>query len=185
MGAEGVEAVGKPLANIARVEIEVDDGLDGLIVHRMTDVATEAESIAYVSEGEEKTLRVKNKIIAQNNTEDILLGYDIKLVNVKLIPEIFAIIDGGEVSEDGSYEGPEVGKVVERTPFKLRLYTEEKDVNGDILSYVKVEFPSCKGKPVNFSMQDGEFFLPEYTSKSRPASGEKPIKLSSVDELPA
>lgn len=180
-----VEAVGKPLANIVRVEMEINDGMDGPIIYRMTDVATEAESIAYVSEGEEKPLRVKNKIIAQNNTEDILLGYDIRLVNVKLIQEVFAIIDGGEVKEDGSYEGPEVGKVVERTPFKLRVYTEEKDVNGDILSYVKVEFPSCKGKPVNFSMQDGEFFLPEYTAKSRPASGEKPIKIESIDELPA
>lgn len=180
-----VEAVGKPLANIARVEIEVDGGIEGPTIYKMTDVATDAESIAYVSEGEEKVLRVKNKIIAQNNTEDILLGYDIKLVNVKLIPEVFAIIDGGQVNEDGSYEGPEVGKVVERTPFKLRVYTEEKDVNGDILSYVKVEFPSCKGKPVNFSMQDGEFFLPEYTAKSRPASGEKPIKIDFIDELPA
>ncbi len=181
-----VEAIGKPLANIVRVEMEVaGEGETLPMIYRMTDVATEAETIAYVSEGEDKVLRIKNRIIAQNNTEDILLGYDIKLVNAKLIMEAFALVDGGEIKEDGTYEGPEVGKVVERTPFKLRIYTEEKDVNGDTLGYVKFEYPSCKGKPVNFSMQDGEFFLPEYTTKSRPASGEKPITIDYLDELPA
>ena len=88
-----------PLANIVRVEIETEDETQKQ--YRLTDVASEAEITAYVSEGEEKELRVKNTIKAQNKTEDIVMGYDIKLVSATMVPEILALVDGGALTYDG------------------------------------------------------------------------------------
>lgn len=172
-----------PLANIVRVDIETEETTPKK--YTLTDVYSEAEATAYVSEGEEKELRVKNTIKAQNNTEDIVKGYDIRLLSVSLIPEILAIIDGGEWDNlNQEYTAPAIGAPVERIPFTMHVYTEEKDTNGDTLNYVQFSFLHCKGQPVNYTWQDGEFFLPEMTAKSRPKRGENPVKFKILDELP-
>ena len=46
-----------PLANIVRVEIETEEETPKM--YRLTDVASEAEITAFISEGEEQELRVK------------------------------------------------------------------------------------------------------------------------------
>lgn len=174
-----------PLANIARVEIETEETTPKQ--YRLTDVASEAEIIAYVSEGEEKSIRVKNTIKAQNKTEDIVMGYDIKLISATMIPEILALIDGG--TWDGTtvkkYTAPPIGSPVTRTPFTMHIYTEEKDGDGSTKSYVKFSYKHCTGKPVNYTLQDGEFFVPELTAKSRPKKGETPVEFTIIDTLPA
>lgn len=83
------------------------------------------------------------------------------------------------------YEAPEVGKVVSRTPFTMEVYTADKDVDGDDKGYIKFVFLNCVGTPINYSMTDQEFFVPEMTIKSRPKSGEKPVRIVSVKSLPA
>ncbi len=179
-----------PLANIARVEIETEETVPKQ--YRLTDVASEAEVTAYISEGEEKELRVKNTIKAQNKTEDIVMGYDIKLVSATMVPEILALIDGGTLKYDETdtekiigYDAPAIGSPVERTPFTLHVYTEEKDGDGSTKSYVKFSYLHCKGKPTDYNLQDGEFFVPELTAKSRPKLGESPVSITFLDELPA
>lgn len=173
-----------PLANIARVEIETEETTPKQ--YRLTDVASEAEVTAHISEGEEKELRVKNVIKAQNNTEDIVMGYDVRLVSATMIPEILALIDGGTWDEvNKKYSAPPIGSPVERTPFTMHIYTEEKDADGSTKSYVKFSYLHCKGKPTNYSLQDGEFFVPELTAKSRPKMGESPVEFEILDELPA
>lgn len=179
-----------PLANIVRVEIVTEETTPK--TYRLTDVASEAEVTAYVSEGEEKPLRVKNTIKAQNNTEDIVMGYDLKLVNATMVAEVLALIDGGTLRFDEvettkllGYDGPAVGSPVSRKLFTTYIYTEEKDVDGGTLSYVKFGYKHCKGTPVNYSLQDGEFFAPELTAKSRPKKGESPVSIDFLDELPA
>lgn len=173
-----------PLANIVRVEIETEE--DNPKQYRLTDVASEAEVTAFVSEGEEQELRVKNVIKAQNKTEDIVKGYDIRLVNATMVPEVLALIDGGTWDPTTKkYSAPVVGAPVNRIPFTMHIYTEEKDVNGDTLSYVKFSYKHCKGTPVNYSLQDGQFFAPELTAKSRPKMGESPVEFEILDELPA
>lgn len=177
------------LANIIRVEVETEEETPKK--YRLTDVASEANVEAYVSEGEEKELRVKNVIKAQNKTEDIVMGYDTTLVSVTMVPEILALVDGGELRYDDvdpdkiiGYDAPAIGEPVERTPFTLHIYTEEKDTNGDTLSYVRFKYLHCKGTPVDYSLQDGEFFAPEMTIKSRPKKGERPVSIDFLDELP-
>lgn len=180
----GAEPVEFPLANIARVEIITEEEVPK--EYRLTDVATDAESIAYLSQGEEKSLRVKNVIKAQNKTEDIVMGYDTKLVSATMVPEVFALVDGGTwTSLTKKYEAPPIGVPVERTPFTMNIYTEEKDGDGSTKSYVKFTYRNCKGTPVNFIFKDGEFFVPEFTVKSRPKLGEQPVTFEILDELPA
>jgi len=184
-----------PLANIVRVEIETEEETPKK--YRLTDVASEAEVTAYISEGNEEELRVKNKIKAQNKTEDIVKGYDIRLVSATMIPEILALIDGGSLryetvgeepnttEELRGYDAPVVGSSVERKPFTMKIYTEEKDADGSTVSYACFIYKHCKGSPVSYSMQDGQFFAPELTSKSRPKLGESPASIDFLNTLPA
>ena len=179
-----------PLANIVRVEIETEE--DTPKQYRLTDVASEATVTAFVSEGTENELRVKNTIKAQNKTEDIVKGYDITLISATMIPEILALVDGGTLTYDSEdptkviqYDAPVVGSSVNRTPFTVKIYTAEKDVNGDDKSYVCFSYKHCTGSPVNYSLQDGEFFAPELTFSSRPKMGESPVSIEFLDELPA
>lgn len=173
-----------PLANIARVEIITEE--DTPEQYRLTDVASEAEVTAHVSEGEEQELRVKNVIKAQNKTEDIVMGYDIRLISATMVPEVLALVDGGTWdSEEKKYSAPVIGSPVERTLFTMNIYTEEKDADGSTKSYVKFVYKHCKGKPTNYSLQDGEFFVPELTAESRPAMGESPVEFEILEELPA
>lgn len=173
-----------PLANIARVEIITEE--DEPKEYRLTDVATDAEVIAYVSQGEEKPLRVKNVIKAQLKTEDIVMGYDLKLISATMIPEILALVDGGTWDATAKkYTAPPIGTPVERTPFTMHVYTEEKDGDGSTLSYVKFVYKNCKGKPVNYSLKDGEFFVPEMNATSRPKIGASPVEFEILQELPA
>ena len=55
----------------------------------------------------------------------------------------------------------------------------------DIVSYIKVAFPNCAGKPVNIKLENGTFFAPEYTIMSAPSTGEAPYTITAVEELPA
>lgn len=177
-----------PLANIARVDL-IEDGDNGE-THKLVDIASEAEAIAYLSEGTQTPLRVKNTIKAQNNTEDIVLGYDIRLVNATLVPKALALADGGELIEGSNgeieeYSAPELGSPVNRKSFTTKIYTEEKDGDGETISYVCFEFKNCKGTPVNYNLQDGEFFAPELNIRSRSKLGESPLKVTFMKELPA
>ena len=173
-----------PIANIVRVDIETEETTPQK--HTLTDVYSEAEATAFISEGDEQELRVKNVIKAQNKTEDIVKGYDLRFLSVTLVPTILAIIDGGTWdATEKEYMAPVIGEPVERIPFTTHIYTEEKDINGETLSYVKFSYTHCTGKPVSYVFKDGEFFLPELTAKSRPKKGESPVTFKILDELPA
>lgn len=172
------------LANIARVDIETEETTP--VKHKLVDMASEANIEAHISEGAENILRVKNTIKALNNFEDITLGYDITLSAVTMQPEVLALVDGGTWDDkEQEYSAPPVGTPVDRKPLTLKVYTEDKDLDGETLGYVCFSFLHCKGSPVSYSFQDGEFFTEELSLKSRPASGESPVEIKYVDELPA
>lgn len=178
-----------PIANIARVEVITEEETPKTYV--LDDVASEAEAVAYLSEGEEEELRIKNTIKAQNNTEDIVLGYDIMLLSATLVPEILALVDGGKLVYDETdtdkviaYDAPVIGKAVDRTPFTTNIYTEEKDGDGSTKSYIMFSYRNCKGEPVNYELEEGEFFVPELNIKSRSKLGQSPVGLRFLEELP-
>ncbi len=174
-----------PLANIERAEIITET--DTPVLYQF-DTASEASAEASVSSGSEQELRIKNQILAQNNTEDIVKGYDITLNDSTFAPEVFALIDGGVSTIEGdefvSYTAPTAGSVVERTKFQSSVYTAEKDYDGAILGYIRFVFPHCKGTPASISVKDGEFYAPSYKLKSRPKKGESPVKIEKLPSLP-
>lgn len=179
---------GLPLVNIALAEVITEEIEPKRFVF---DTAQEATMEPSVNEGEEEVLRVKNKILATNRSEDLVIGYDTTLASNTLIPQLFALIDGGTLIYDAEnpdkvigYNAPKSGIPVKRQKFTLNLYTEEKDSNGDTLQYVKFGFEHCVGRPVSFTIKDGEFFVPEMVVRSRPKTCEQPIDIQFLDELP-
>lgn len=171
------------IANIARVDIVTEEDVPK--TYTLQEVATQAEASAYVSEGKDEELRVKNTIHAQIVTEDITKGYQIKLNSVRAVMEVLSLIDGGTWdAENKTYTGPVAGVVTNRTPFTLKIYTEDLDYNGDILNYVEFEYKHCKGKPVNFIQNDGQFATQEMNMVARPKKGETVVSFTVLTELP-
>lgn len=173
------------LANIVRAEII--DETDGTTKY-VFNTSSEASIKPFMSEGAEKIHRVKNTILGSLRYEDILLGYEIKLVNNTFSPELLALIDGGTVYMDlddnfSRYKAPVVGTVTERKNLTISLYTEELDCDGETLEYMKFTFKHAKGTPVEYSLKDGEFFVPEMTLRSRAKTGESSVEVSVLSEL--
>lgn len=174
------------IANVCRVDM-ITDGADAKVFHTLT--ANEAGCSPNLNEGEETPLRSKNRILALNRTEDLVLGYDLTLKELTVDPETFALMDGGTLVWDEdethfTYSGPQTGTVVTRAKFTCDVWTEEKDGDGETLGYQRFRFPNCKGSPVSFTHTDGSFFAPEYTMKSRPKLKQSPVQIVSFDELP-
>lgn len=168
-----------PIANIALAEIINERTNDSFIF----DTGEKADAKPDLSKGKEDILRVKNRVIAMNRTEDICIGYNIKLTNNTFSLEIMALVDGGTATTNG-YEGPEIGKVVNKDPYTLNLYSEEKDYDSSTLRYVKFSFKHNKGTPLEYQFEDGNFYVPEFESTSRPKQGEKPVYIEYVNALP-
>lgn len=186
MATTPVEINEKPIVNIVRVEIETEETTPRVL---RFDTASEATYAPVISEGAETVLRIKNKILATDRTEDLQYGSDVNMTQVVMVPEVLEIVDGGTLKKEADkvtgYTPPLVGVAVSRVAFKLKVYTEEKDGDGSTLGYQCFEFLGCKGKPVNFSFKDGEFMAPQYTISSRVKLNTAPYNLTFIDTLPA
>lgn len=175
------------IVNIVRAELVTDEQVKRVLSF---DTVGSAEPEPFISEGEESELRVRNTILAQDRLEDILKGYDIKLVDCAVSRELLELVDGGEATAAAGaaafagYESPAAGTVSARTRFTLRLYTEEKDYSGEAVGYFRFSFPNCCGTPAKFSFENGSFTAPEYTVRSRPTTGGCALKLECMDRLP-
>ena len=173
--------------NLAMIEFETLG--DSPQIYR-TDKIQELTYAAVISEGEEKVHRNKNEILAIDKKEDIQYGSDLTASHVVFSPQVFALIDGGTLVYDEvettkviGYNPPAIGKVVKRTKFNLRAYSEIKE-GDEIVGYSCLEFLKCKGKPISFNLKDGEFVVTQYNITSRPSKNELPYNLKIVDSLP-
>lgn len=174
------------IANIERVDIITEEEIPRVMSF---DTASEASAEAQVSSGTETELRVKNQILAQNITEDIVKGFSISLTDSTFSPDVFAYIDGGQSAVDSDnnflkYTAPEAGKVVSRTKSQLAIYSSEKDYDGNSLSYTAFIYPHAYGTPTSVSFTDGAFYAPSYTIKSHPSKGSSPMTVLSLPSLP-
>lgn len=176
----------KIIANIVKVELEII-GEDGGVYSWET--ASKATITPFVHEGEEEILRVKNRILAINRQEDLIAGYDIEFEDNAFVPEIFAIIDGGELIYDDltdeikSYKSPKAGEISERKRFNLSIYTEEKDLDGFAKSFLKFSVKNCLGKPATFDIEDGQFVVPSFSITSRPRKAERALEVEFLESL--
>lgn len=175
------------IANVVRVDIITEETTPQLISVTTSD---EVGCEPALNAGKEEVLRSKNRIIAQNITEDLVTGYDLTMKDTIVNPDQFALLDGGIITWDTekkhfTYDGPQTGSVVARKKFTVDVWSEEKDADGETLGYQRFRFRHAKGKPVKFTLKDGGFFAPEYSIKSRPKNGESPVNLMSFDAMPA
>ena len=173
------------IANIERVDIITEETTPRVFSF---DTASDASAEAQISAGAENELRIKNQILAQNITEDIVKGFNVTFTDSTFAPEVFALVDGGTstVTNDDfkKYTSPTAGEVVERTKSTMAVYASEKDYDGNSLSYVAFVFPHAKGSPASVSLKDGEFYSPSYTMKSRPSKGQSPLAMVRLPSLP-
>jgi hypothetical protein len=171
---------GGNIAGCERVKVvTLEEAPRTYVVEAMTGISFAAN----VSEGAEKELRVKNTIFGALRTEDIVRGYDIQLDDPLLHSQILALVDGGAMNGD-AYAAPAVGEAVSRTAFDLYAYSADRDADGEAIAYHEWKFPSCKGRPIEGALKDGEFTTLSYRIQSRPASGVSPLTVRRIEALP-
>lgn len=175
-----------PLTDVVLVQIET---VEQNPVTYTFDTSDEIGTEEIISEGEELTLKIKKKIIANRAAEDTSLGYDLTLKDNVFCPEILQIMQGGtiEKEEDGSFKrylAPEVGKTFSKKSFKTIIYSSVVGPGGDTGQFAKTTFPNCKGKSVPLNFKDGEYYSNEYVINSRPNTGQSPYEVEIVEELP-
>lgn len=149
------------------------------------DIADTAAEIAIEpiqSEGKRDILRVKNKILAINETENIVIGYKLKLKDNTFNMDVMALVDGGQITNN-NYKSVPAGQVAEKDLFTLEVYTEEKDYSRTV-GYTKFTFKHCKGKTPKFDIKDGAFVVPEFEVESIPFRGEHAVEIDSVTTIP-
>lgn len=174
-----------PIVNIVRAELVTEEQKPRVMSF---ETLSSAVPEPHISEGEESELRIRNTILAQEQLEDIIKGYNITLKDCVMSRELLEVIDGGECGSETSvsagYKSPAAGKTSRRTHFTLNLYAAEKDYAGDSVAYFRFSFPNCVGTPAKFSIENGAFTTPEYVVRSRPRMGGHAMKVGVMDELP-
>jgi len=178
---------GGNIANVERIKVVTIETTPKTYV---IETATSLGYAGVVSAGAEQELRVKNTIHGVLRTEDLVKGYDLTLDDPKLHTQIFALVDGGTLTgtpgQTGEkYAAPVAGAPVSRTAFDLYAYSSDRDTDGDAIAYHEWKFPSCKGKPVDGTLKDGEFSAQSYKIASRPAAGIAPMTMERIASLPA
>lgn len=184
-------AENKKVTQMALIDVEMVEIVAGNLeqdTYRWK-TASNLDAELNISEGEKVELICNGQLIAQKRAKDVVTGCELKVSDNILSPEVVKFIQGGkfEVDEHGnfvSYTAPLAGEEVKLDKFDFNVYTAQRDVAGDIVSYIKVSFPNCSGKPVNIKLENGAFFAPEYTIVSAPSTGEAPYKIEAVEQLP-
>lgn len=171
--------MGKTLVNVAKCVVTNEKTS---VSFDIGDTASSIEVEPILSAGKRDILRVKNKILGINETEDICIGYKLKLTDNTFNIDVMALVDGGTITGD-SYDSIPAGQVVEKDPFTLTVYTEEKDYSRTT-GYTKFEWKHCKGKVPKYKIKDGDFIVPEFEAEAIPFRGEMSVTISSVDTLP-
>ena len=181
----------KKITKMALIDVEMVE----IVAHNMDQdtfrwqTASNLDAELQITEGEATELIVNGRLVAQKRAKDVVTGTQLVVTDNVFAPEIVKFIQGGEFEVDElgnfkSYNAPLTGEEVKAEKFDFNIYTAQRDVAGDIVSYIKVAFPNCAGKPVNIKLENGTFFAPEYTIISAPSTGEAPYTITAVEELP-
>ncbi len=181
----------KKVTKMALIDVECVE----IVAHNLEQdtfrwkTASNLDAELNITEGEAVELIVNGQLIAQKRAKDVVTGSTLTVTDNVFAPEIVKFIQGGEFEVDElgnfvSYTAPLSGDEIKTDKFDFNVYTAQRDVAGDIVSYIKVAFPNCTGKPVNIKLENGTFFAPEYTIVSAPSTGEAPYTITAVEELP-
>lgn len=146
------------------------------------DTASEIDVEPILSAGKRDILRVKDRVLGINDTEDIVIGYKLKLKDNTFNLDVMQLVDGGTITGN-NYTSIPAGEVVNKDLFTLAVYTEEKDYSKTI-GYTKFQWKHCKGKVPKYKIQDGSFIVPEFEAESISFRGETSVGIDSVTTLP-
>ncbi|MCR1129730.1 hypothetical protein NE172_02090 [Clostridium botulinum] len=171
--------MGKTLVNVAKCIVTNEKTS---VSFDIGDTASSIDVEPILSAGKRDILRVKNKILGINATEDIVIGYKLKLKDNTFDINVMQLVDGGTIKGD-HYESIPAGQVVEKDLFTLTVYTEEKDYSRTT-GYTKFEWKHCKGKVPKYKIEDGNFIVPEFEAESIPFRGETTVDIDTVSKLP-
>lgn len=173
-----VTGEGKTLVNVVKVNfINEKTGKKFTI----DDTAEKIDIEPILSKGKRDILRVKNRILGINETEDIVIGYKLKMKDNVFNVKVMELVDGGRM-EGNKYISIPAGQVVEKDLFTLEAYTEEKDYSRTI-GYTKFLWKHCKGKTPKWKIEDGKFIIPEFEAESIPFRGETPVEIEFTDSI--
>lgn len=141
------------------------------------------------SDGQRQELRGGDKLIAVVEDDDELTGMDLTFTDALLNGPAMEIIGGGEWDDvTEKYTAPAIGAV--KTPFEAKLYVaqyaEASQHQSDVEGYVLFTFPYCKGRIPNFTAQDRNFLVPQFTIKAREnaTANLRVFKWGKASELP-
>lgn len=180
------------LYNIKKVVLtELDDSTGtaksgGVVSHIKTAQKAELEPV--LSEGDEDVLRSFEQILAIVQTDDLIYGYDVKLIDNTFSADVAGLVAGYKVSgesETEKYATPMLKEGFTGKSFKLDIYVANYS-GADIVNYAKITLNKCVGKFPSISIGDG-FYAPEFEIKAREnTKANLPIKeITFVDEVPA
>lgn len=145
--------------------------------------ASEVETEEVTEEGDEQSLIIKNKVIANRAAVNTVLGTDITLTDNVFCAEVLQLLQGGTISGN-KYTAPIIGEIPAKTKFTLSLYSAIVSTDGDTGDFICVKYPSCNGNSVPLSFKDGEYTAPEYTINSRPGQGQATYTAEKISSLP-
>lgn len=140
------------------------------------------------AEGQRQELRGGDKLIAVVEDDPELVGIDLQFNDAMLNGPAMAIFAHGTWESD-KFTPPRVGD--HKVPFKAELYVanyaEAAQNASDVDGYIHFEFHYCKGRVPNFTAQDRNFLVPQFTINCREnATADLPIfTWEEVESLPA
>ena len=142
--------------NIVRVEV-VEEGGNTYVLQ----TADEAGVTPRMENGKEEIQYSDDgKMCGVGVTMDVVIGYTIRLMDVRISPEGL--------------------KAISRSPVRVHVYMSERDCDGKTVAYIQFTFPrvSIADMPVDRT------HFPEMRMVSRVKKGEKPVHVYVLDKLP-
>nr|WP_317413049.1 hypothetical protein [uncultured Solibaculum sp.] len=168
------------ITGIEKVEFSVD----GQIYPLQTACQCRVEPV--FSPGQQQTLQGDGKTLAWMPPQDVVVGYRISLQDVAMTPHVFALVDGGQITEqDGIWSSYQAPALLTEWPGKemtLRILVRQTASSDQTKSRIRLTFERCQGQAVPFVWKDGVFCSPTYTLLSRGTTGGNAYLMEQVDE---
>ena len=168
------------ITGIEQVELLVEDETYTL------RTATQCKVDPIFSLGEQQVLRGEGKAVAWMPPEDVVVGYSISLQDVTVVPEVFAVVDGGQITEQNgvwtSYQGPDLLQTWEGKDITLRITSRQKSSSDQTGEGIRLTFERCRGQALPFVWKNGAFWSPSYTLLSRGTLGGSAYLMERMDE---
>ena len=145
-----------------------------------TDSITNADISYIFNIPKSEHVRIDDEIFCANHTKDIIIGYDISLLNALFSKDLFLRLQNlcESTSKAHVYNKPD-------EHFNLIIYCAERDETGNIIGYFCLKFLNCFGSPLKISLTDESFLINSFLVKCRENGSDSLLDCSFCNNLPA